>query len=145
MSKYNVYVAEPVGTYESFTEALKLFLKRIDEMFKNGGTWQVLETMCWIEREVDGTIYPAMFYDLRDFACQQGILVDQKIVDDAPEINEETVCAFYATLQNANEIACANYIITTLQKTLETTIADIKVLDAVDKDKFTVCQQELEH
>ena len=76
-----------VGTFETFSEAFREFFKKIKEITSSGmGTsWQVLETMCWIERHYDETyniVRYLYFYEARDLAYRIGLMKEMKIQEN---------------------------------------------------------------
>ena len=70
---------EDKGSYLSFKEALRVFLSESDRIVKEGTSFQVLESMCWIEFNDDPKTI-MYFYALREMADELGILVDGKLV-----------------------------------------------------------------
>jgi len=63
-----------VGEYPNFKEAFIRLYLLVKESIKEGTSWQVLETMHWIE-EPNNT-RPLLFYEARDKAYQMGLLTD---------------------------------------------------------------------
>lgn len=72
-----VYNLKEVGTFNTFKEAFTIIyhLIKIDGVL----IWQLLETAVWIIEDKDGAL-PMMFCEARDRACNEGILVDGKLV-----------------------------------------------------------------
>jgi hypothetical protein len=63
-----------VGEYPSFKEAFIRLYLLVKESMKEGTSWQVLETMHWIEEP--NSNQPLLFYDARDRAHKIGLLTD---------------------------------------------------------------------
>ena len=68
-----------VGKFETFKDAFKCLYTEVMEQLKNGYSWQLLETTVWID-DTDSPSLPTMFYKARDYACDQGWVVDGKLV-----------------------------------------------------------------
>ncbi len=95
---YEVFVLRPIGSHNQFVPAFQQFIRNIDEMIKNREmSLQCLETMCWIERDAH-TKSPAMFYEVRNFGCDQGLLIEGELAEPAPTIDEATIAKFYQKL-----------------------------------------------
>ena len=76
---------EDVGTFETFPEVFREFFKKVKEITSNGTSWQVLETMCWIERHYDenyNIVKYLYFYEARDVAYQIGLMKEMKIQEN---------------------------------------------------------------
>ncbi|NJK93227.1 MAG: dihydroneopterin aldolase [Blastochloris sp.] len=64
-----VYDLSPAGEYDNLKDAIKAFVDKVKETLKIGGSWQLLETACWIEQPNHTPLY---FYNARDYAIRQG-------------------------------------------------------------------------
>jgi len=62
------------GEYPNFKEAFIRMYLLVKESIKQGTSWQVLETMHWIEEP--NSKVPLLFYDARDKANKMGLLTD---------------------------------------------------------------------
>jgi hypothetical protein len=72
------YNMKEIGIFDTFKEAFVAIYHAIKA--ETVLTWQVLETTIWIIRDAHGAL-PMMFYEARDRACEEGILVDGKLVE----------------------------------------------------------------
>ncbi len=85
------------GEFDSFGETFKHFFTRILELIKQGTTWQVLETMNYIQYELPiangGPVLCAIdFYTARDLAYDLGILVGEgELADPLPPDNDQLI------------------------------------------------------
>ena len=70
-----------VGEFDTFKLAFKALYESVMELVKGGCALQILETTVWIVDNDMETPIPVMFYDARDHACEQGWLVDGKLVE----------------------------------------------------------------
>jgi hypothetical protein len=71
-----VYALENFGPYNTFAQAFKeMYNKTKKDISEGNMSWQVLETMVWIEEK--GRSLPIMFYDARDLAHEQGLMDDK--------------------------------------------------------------------
>ncbi|MBI2064899.1 MAG: hypothetical protein HYT62_02500 [Candidatus Yanofskybacteria bacterium] len=88
---FKVFVTKDISEHPTFEEAFRAFFNEVRTMVAQGTSWQVLETMCWIEGvfEAEGKTLrsPLYFYDARDFAIDAGLLVH---VNDKASIAEPT-------------------------------------------------------
>lgn len=67
--------------FDTFKEAFTAMSKCVNELSNKGQlTLQFLETAIWIEVAVAGLRSPIFFYDARDKAIDEGILVDGNLV-----------------------------------------------------------------
>jgi|GEM_PF-6830094 len=97
--KVTVFLKD-VAVYEKLTEAMVDFFTKIKEAIADGTSWQALETTNFIVMiDEDGAEYPAEFYDVRDFACENGVLKDGQIVKDAPEPPADAIRFFFLRKQ----------------------------------------------
>lgn len=78
MFKLTFNLQELEKNYNTFEEAFADLYYMVKESIKEGTSWQVLETMHWIE-DTNLPRKPIMFYDARDRACDMGILVNGKL------------------------------------------------------------------
>jgi len=73
---YKVTIAlKDVGTRSNFADAFRLFWEEVMKMLKEGSSWQVLETACWIDN--NGKVLH--FYEARDLAYDLGVLRDGEL------------------------------------------------------------------
>ena len=76
---FRVFVTKDISEHPTFEEAFKTFFEEMRALSVQGTSWQVIETMCWIEGvfEVNGKTLrsPLYFPDARDFAIDVGLLV----------------------------------------------------------------------
>jgi hypothetical protein len=91
---FNIKVANFEQSFDNFYDAFKVFYEKVKEMISGGSSWQVLETMVWIEyvSTTPKLKLPMMFYEARDLAYDIGLLIDKgEIVEIAPgeQLNEE--------------------------------------------------------
>jgi|WetSurMetagenome_2_1015567.scaffolds.fasta_scaffold1166173_1 hypothetical protein len=71
-----VYALENFGPYDTFVEAFKEMYNKVKKDISEGEmSWQVLETMVWIEEK--GRRNPIMFYEARDLAHENGFIDDK--------------------------------------------------------------------
>jgi hypothetical protein len=63
-----------VGAYPNFKEAFIRMYLLVKESIEKGTSWQVLETMHWIEEPNSKVIL--LFYEARDKANKMGLLTD---------------------------------------------------------------------
>lgn len=92
---FKVVVAmEEIGTFESFGEAFKVFFEKVKEFIaKEGATYRVLETACWIKYEE----VPMYVYDARDLAYKVGILQGKgQLTEPLPEVDADVVRLAFA-------------------------------------------------
>lgn len=74
---YSMMDGDEPKVCKTFKEAFTHMFNWVNEQLKGGGlSYQVLETAIWIETPGGSPIF---FYDARDLACEQGILVDGKL------------------------------------------------------------------
>jgi hypothetical protein len=72
----------------TFYEALKLMLKKTEEMLAGQLSVMIVEQAIWIKAE---ELPPLMFYDARDFGYIIGYMWDGEIVVDPPKYSEQLV------------------------------------------------------
>ena len=89
-----------VSEHEKFADAFKAFYDGIQKLVEEGTTYQVVETLCWIEcKEKGGAGNPLYLQDVINLGHQLGFLVNGEIVDPLPEVSDEFINAC-ATLVN---------------------------------------------
>ena len=101
---------EPVPT---FLEAFRTLLEGIEKQLTRGTSWQVFETTNFLARTLpNGSCQVMNFYQAKDFAIIQEILVGKEISPDAKEPTE-------AELDQAFTLATAENMAAEIQDQLE--------------------------
>jgi Asp-tRNA(Asn)/Glu-tRNA(Gln) amidotransferase C subunit len=80
------------GPFNSFLEAFRKFHEEVLKMVKEGTSYQVLETFCWIECEGRGPIF---IYEIGDAAYSLGLMDEKGKLIDGVEVSEEEVAKIF--------------------------------------------------
>src|SRR3989344_4718034 len=84
------------GPFATFKEALTNFIERMRKLVSEGTSLQIVETCCFITAKHYRGEIPMLFYDVRDFAHQVGLMRDGKLVPDAPEPDASVIGKIFA-------------------------------------------------